>query len=109
MVSKLCMNCFSSYRPAEDGSICPVCVWDNAKPQAQGALKYGTELASRYVVGRAKTVNGEGITYCALEIASQRLVLIREFFPKAICRREDFGEITPDHDQIGRASCRERV
>ncbi len=98
MVSKLCMNCFSSYRPAEDGNICPVCVWDNAKPQAQGALKYGTELASRYVVGRAKTVNGEGITYCALEIASQRLVLIREFFPKAICRREDFGEITPDHD-----------
>ena len=98
MVSKLCMNCFSTYHPAEDGSICPVCTWDNSKPQAQGALKYGTELASRYVIGRARVVNGEGITYCALETATQRLVLIREFFPKGICRREDFGEITPDHD-----------
>ena len=93
MVNKLCMNCFSSFRPDEDGSRCPVCGWDNAKSQPQGLLKYQTELASRYVIGRARYANGEGITYSALDKTAQKLVDIREFFPRAIARREGDSSI----------------
>lgn len=88
------MNCFSSYRPG-DGGACPICGWDNSRPQPQSALKYQTELTSRYIVGRAKSANGEGITYCALDSSTQKLVELREFFPRAIARREPGGEVAP--------------
>ena len=95
MVSKLCMNCFSTYHPEESGSQCPVCGWDNGKTQPQGLLKFQTELASRYVIGRARSANGEGVTYCALDTSAQKLVDVREFFPRVIARREDDGSVAP--------------
>ncbi len=89
MESRLCMNCFAGYRP-EEGVICPVCGWDNAKPQIRNGLRYGTVLASRYVIGRAKAMNGEGITYAALDRTTKRVVELREFFPISLSfRRED--------------------
>lgn len=95
MASKLCMNCFSTCRPEENGGRCPVCGWDTTRAQPPGLLKYQTELASRYVVGRAKAVNGEGVSYCALDTATQRPVELREFYPRAIARREDDGMVAP--------------
>ncbi|WP_322199467.1 PASTA domain-containing protein [Acutalibacter intestini] len=102
MLSKLCMNCFSSYRPVEDGSVCPVCGWDNGKAQPQGTLKYQTELASHYVLGRARSANGEGITYCALDTSTQKPVEIREFFPAAIAHRDDYGAVlsSREHNRV---------
>lgn len=100
MVSKLCMNCFASLRTAE--GVCPVCGWDNAKPQPQGALGYQTELASRYIVGRAKAQDGEGFTYSAFDRAAQKLVKLREFFPRAIAAREESGMVSPlrEHNRV---------
>ncbi len=86
MGSKLCMNCFAEYRP-EEGEICPVCGWDNEKPQVQGGLRYHTVLASRYVIGRVKSMNGEGVTYAALDQTTKRVVEIREFFPASLAMR----------------------
>lgn len=94
MVSKLCMNCFSVYHPEESGNQCPVCGWDNTKAQPQGLLKFQTELASRYVIGRARSANGEGVTYCALDTSTQRPVEVREFFPRALSRREEDGSVS---------------
>jgi len=89
MESKLCMNCFAGYRP-EEGEICPVCGWDNTKAQVRDGLRYRTMLASRYVIGRVKAMNGEGITYAALDRTTKRVVEIREFFPASLSfRRED--------------------
>ncbi len=98
MVSKLCMNCFSSYRPGNDGGRCPICGWDNNKQQPQGVLKYQTELTSRYIIGRVRSLNGEGITYCALDSSTQKLVELREFFPRAIARREQSGAVAPSSE-----------
>lgn len=86
MESKLCMNCFAGYRP-EEGEICPVCGWDNGKAQVQGGLRHHTVLASRYVIGRVKAINGEGVTYAALDRTTKRVVEIREFFPASLASR----------------------
>lgn len=95
MSSKVCMNCFSEYRPDGGESKCPNCGWDNERPQPQSALPYETEIASRYIVGRAKAVNGEGFTYCALDKNTQKIVSLREFFPRAIASRDDLGAVLP--------------
>lgn len=95
MASKLCMNCFSSFRTDVSGSRCPVCGWDNGKTQPHSAMKYETELASRYVLGRVRSANGEGFTYCALDKSTQRPVEVREFFPRAIASRSESGVVNP--------------
>lgn len=90
MGSKLCMNCFAGYRPEVDGSLCPECAWDNSKPQAPEGLRLQTVLASRYVVGRVRVINSEGITYMALDRSSQKTVALREFYPRPLAaRRQD--------------------
>lgn len=92
------MNCFSNYRHDAGTGGCQVCGWDNGKPQPHGALPYETEIASRYVVGRAKAANGEGFTYCALDKNTQKNVSLREFFPRAIAVRDDSGAVVPSQD-----------
>ncbi len=95
MASKLCMNCFASYRPEVDGSLCPECAWDNSKPQAPQGLPYQTVLASRYVIGRVRAMNGEGVTYCALDRITQKPVDVREFFPRPLASRQADLSIAP--------------
>lgn len=97
MESKLCMNCFAGYRPAE-GEICPVCGWDNTKAQIRNGLRYRTVLASRYVIGRVKAMNGEGITYAALDRTTKRVVEIREFFPASLSFRRENQCVVPLQD-----------
>ncbi len=91
MDSKLCMNCFAGYHPEQDGSVCPVCGWDNARAQIPEGLDHHTVLDSRYVIGRVKSMNGEGITYAALDQITKKVVEIREFFPAALAQREEDG------------------
>lgn len=86
MGEHLCKNCFAEYYPQE-GEICPVCGWDNEKEQIPAGLKYNTILNTQYVIGRAKSMNGEGITYAAYNKVSKKVVDIREFFPTSIARR----------------------
>lgn len=99
MASKLCMNCFSSYRTA-DGSVCPVCGWDNLKSQPPGSLKPQTELVSRYIVGRVRSMDGEGFTYSALDATTQKTVKLREFFPMAIAHRGEDGMANPSREHV---------
>ncbi len=95
MASKLCMNCFAGYRPEVDGSFCPQCSWDNSKPQVPEGLRFQTVLASRYVTGRVRSMNSEGITYMALDRASQKTVTIREFYPRPLASRRQDQSIAP--------------
>lgn len=100
MESKLCMNCFTELH-AGDGRICPACGWDNGKPQFPAGLRYGTVLSSRYSIGRAKAMNGEGITYAALDQTTRRAVEIREFFPTTLAERvagEQSVQPLPGHE-----------
>lgn len=91
MESRLCMNCFAGFHPAESGDVCPVCGWDNGKLQRRGALPYHTTLNSRYIIGRAKSMNGEGVTYAALDRSTKKVVEVREFFPMSLSARGEDG------------------
>lgn len=94
MDSKLCANCFADLE-AGSGQ-CPDCGWDNDKPQPEEALDCYTVVASRYQVGRVKAMNGEGITYAALDLTTRKLVELREFFPFSLANRnKDDGTVTP--------------
>ncbi|WP_099204274.1 PASTA domain-containing protein [Scatolibacter rhodanostii] len=82
----LCMNCFAA--PISDGdSHCHVCGWDNSRPQISCGLKYQTFLNGRYVVGRVKSINGEGLTYSAFDKLKKKMVEIKEFYPLSISKR----------------------
>lgn len=101
MASKLCMNCFASYRPEVDGSLCPKCAWDNSKPQTPEGLELQTVLAGRYVVGRVRSMNSEGITYMALDRTTQRTVTVREFYPRPLSSRGTGQGIAPRKEDQG--------
>ncbi len=92
MANRLCVNCFADI-PAEADSLCPHCGYDNRKAQASEALPYETLLDERYVIGRAKSMNGEGITYAAFDSSKRKIVEVREFFPVSISRREEDNSV----------------
>ncbi|MBR4428450.1 MAG: hypothetical protein IKS78_03755, partial [Clostridia bacterium] len=55
-----CWNCF---KPTGADGICPSCGYDNASADNGDAVKAGTLLASRYLVGRLKSSDGEMNVY----------------------------------------------
>lgn len=81
----LCMNCFAVLHNSD--SPCHVCGWDNSTSQITHGLEYKKILNGRYIVGRVKSVNGEGITYSAYDRQKRHPVEIKEFFPFSISSR----------------------
>lgn len=88
------MSCFSGL-PDEADLLCPNCGFDNRKSQASEGLPYETLLDERYMIGRAKSMNGEGITYAAYDTSKRRPVEIREFFPVSLAARSDDNAVEP--------------
>lgn len=80
----LCMNCMSD---AGGRTECPNCGFRTAEPQMSHALPYRTKLQKRYLVGRAKQSNGEGITYIGYDMVLNIPIELREFFPQTLCER----------------------
>lgn len=80
----LCMNCmFDTAGKTE----CPNCGFSSAESQMSHALPYRTELQDRYIVGRAKLNNGEGVTYIGYDKVLKTPIELREFFPQTLCER----------------------
>lgn len=86
--TNLCMNCMGD---TQGNQICPNCGWNTQEPQMRFALPYGAMLQGRYIVGRAKKANGEGITYIGRDTVQNTIVEIREFFPQSFCQRQPDG------------------
>lgn len=82
----LCMNCMSDTAGKTE---CPNCGFRSAEPQTSHALPYRTKLQTRYLVGRAKQSNGEGITYIGYDTVLNIPIELREFFPQTLCERAD--------------------
>lgn len=80
----LCMNCMSDTGGKRE---CPNCGFSAAEPQMRHALPYRTMLQQRYIVGRAKASNGEGITYIGYDTVLNIPIELREFFPQTLCER----------------------
>lgn len=80
----LCMNCISDTAGRTE---CPNCGFRSNEPQMNYALPYRTILQNRYLVGRAKKCNGEGITYIGYDTVLNIPIELHEYFPQTICER----------------------
>lgn len=87
--STLCYNCFQE-RP-EGGGPCPHCGFDLAENEKKfpTALRAGTVLNGRYIVGRVLGQGGFGITYLALDTQLGAKVAVKEFMPSELATRVD--------------------
>ena len=115
-IKHLCYNCFQE-RETQEGP-CPYCGFDLAENEKKFpvALRAGTVLNDRYIIGRVLGQGGFGITYLALDTQLNAKVAIKEFMPNDIATRigntVSVAMDTKSEEftyEIGRASCRERV
>ncbi len=83
---RLCMNCMEE--TPEEGA-CPHCGFHPSEPQMRQALPYRTVLQGRYLVGRARSCNGEGIAYVGYDTVQREKISLREFFPQTLCGRAE--------------------
>ena len=83
----LCYNCFQE-REAPEGP-CPYCGFDLAENEKKfpGALRAGTILNGRYIIGRVLGQGGFGITYLAWDTKLEARVAVKEFMPNEIATR----------------------
>ena len=82
-----CYNCFQE-KPEAEGP-CPHCGFDLAENEKKFpvALRAGTVLNDRYIIGRVLGQGGFGITYLALDTQLNAKVAIKEFMPNDIATR----------------------
>lgn len=81
-----CWNCFQE--TGADG-VCEHCGYDFARGEEQYplALKPGSILNGRYIMGRALGQGGFGITYLALDDQTGQRMAVKEFFPAGFASR----------------------
>lgn len=89
---KTCRNCFS----AKTGKICPVCGYINKKSDGNTLyLPVGTKLNGRYMIGGVIGSGGFGITYISFDTKNEKIVAVKEYFPKTIAIRKADGSVCP--------------
>ncbi len=86
-MEKVCGRCSSPVK----GSLCPVCGYDCSIKSESVALKAGSVLDDRYVIGRVIGSGGFGITYIAYDTEKERTVAVKEYYPKGIAIRAEDG------------------
>ncbi|MCF8100060.1 MAG: protein kinase [Desulfarculaceae bacterium] len=86
--------------PTQGRDPCPVCKTRANYSNQPPALRVGTILGGKYLVGRCLGRGGFGITYLGQD-QLKRKVVIKEFFPKKIAKRSP-GEtvITPERNDL---------
>ena len=90
----MCSNCMS--RVAQGAALCPYCghVFTNTNPA--GTLPVNTLLAGRYTLGACLSIDGEGVTYAAIDNQLSRRIVIKEYVPITICAaRTTNGAVLP--------------
>ena len=81
------MGCMRNKNPED--KVCPYCGYNEEVLQPEPLLPVRTELNGHYVIGKALSSNGEGITYLGWDKASDTAVRIREYFPDGMVMRKD--------------------
>ena len=87
MIKNLCYNCFKEI--PEGTAPCPHCGFDlseNVKKYPV-ALRAGTVLNGRYIVGRVLGQGGFGITYLAWDESLRARVAVKEYMPNDMAAR----------------------
>lgn len=105
MADNYCYNCFAM---RAGGGPCPHCgyapEWD--KDRHPNALPHGSVLAGRYVIGRVLGQGGFGITYVALERATNQKRAIKEYLPASMAHRMQGTALVSASGQSGEDSFR---
>ena len=88
MEIRRCMKCMHALAAGE--TVCPECGRPYGSVKAESfALKPGTILDGKYLVGEMLGQGGFGITYLAENTLLLGKVAIKEFFFKEYCDRDD--------------------
>lgn len=93
-MGEICSNCFSvNY----EGGVCAECGYDSQHETGKHplALPAGSILYGRYRIGRVLGQGGFGITYKAQDVNSNKIVAIKEYFPKELATRVDGNYAMP--------------
>lgn len=89
---KLCGNCFSEM----SGKVCPACGYTNKRRDGSDLfLQKGTKLNDNFIIGGVIGSGGFGITYMAYDTKSEKIVAVKEYFPKNIAARKSDGSVYP--------------
>ncbi len=89
-LSRLCLSCMGI---KDENGFCPRCQTNIPPKQEAPYLPLQFILNERYCIGKAIKKNGEGITYLAFDLKTNRPASVREFFPDSISQR-DFDGVT---------------
>ena len=83
----LCYNCFQHIQ--DPAAPCPHCGFDleENRQKFPVALRAGTVLNNRYIVGRVLGQGGFGITYVAFDSQLQARVAVKEYMPSDMATR----------------------
>lgn len=82
----ICGNCFAEVTN-EDALFCPKCGRSLYVTNPPDALRMGTILNGRYIVGITLGQGGFGITYKALDHRTGDVVALKEYFLQGMCHR----------------------
>lgn len=87
MIVNRCINCMQNIEM--DTQICPCCGFDQRDyVQPPHALKTGTILCGRYLVGRVLGQGGFGITYVGYDLKLEILVAVKEYYSAWFASRD---------------------
>ena len=91
----LCYNCFKE-KPQE-GVPCPFCGFDMGENAGKypAALRAGTVLKGRYLIGRVLGQGGFGITYLAWDQSLEAKVAVKEYMPGEMAVRVEGMMLQP--------------
>jgi serine/threonine-protein kinase len=93
---KLCMGCMND----NDGEqVCSICGYDSAIQNHSQCLPTRSVINNRYIIGKALSVNGEGITYIGWDNAVDSVVKIKEYFPIGIALRNPDATVSMDPEK----------
>ncbi len=74
-------------RKIGNNTSCPYCSNEDNAPQEAPLLPLKTVVGGRYLIGKAVSSNGEGITYNAFDLELKKPVSLREFYPDGLVSR----------------------
>ncbi len=85
-MTRLCFNCF---RNIPDEGDCPYCGYNPEKEKEKYplAIRPGTTVGNRYLLGRVLGQGGFGISYVAYDKQTRSRVAIKEYLPAEIATR----------------------
>ena len=92
---KRCPYCF---KPLPENGVCDCHYLESDNAHIEFALRPGTVVGEDYIIGGVLGQGGFGITYIGYDIKLEKIVAIKEFFPKELVTRQE--QISADGQRI---------